>query len=98
MSSLDKFFEVLNLLSVSSLSFGFQVADTKQKRKKGVFGKQGGDKEVLDSITIMNKDEDVVLASHIYTFVIYYLHVANAFLQLVMDIYITITLLMTFNI
>ena len=25
----------------------FQVADTKQKRKKGIFTKQGGDKEVL---------------------------------------------------
>lgn len=44
--SLDKFWGLKSSFFVSSLSFGFQVADTKQKRKKGVFGKQGGDKEV----------------------------------------------------
>lgn len=33
---------------LSMICFGcFQVADTKQKRKKGIFTKQGGDKEVL---------------------------------------------------
>lgn len=33
---------------LSMIYFGcFQVADTKQKRKKGIFTKQGGDKEVL---------------------------------------------------
>lgn len=30
----------------------FQVADTKEKRKKGIFGKAGGDKEVLKFLCI----------------------------------------------
>jgi hypothetical protein len=34
-------------------SESFQVADTKQKRKKGIFTKQGGDKEVLNRTKVL---------------------------------------------
>lgn len=33
-------------LSINSILVIFQVADAKEKRKKGIFGKPGGDKEV----------------------------------------------------
>ena len=47
---------MLTLLNIHP-SVNFQVADAPQKRKKGVFGTKGGDKDVSCPLSFINSTE-----------------------------------------